>query len=197
MIFTLIGMPGSGKSVMAKTVASKLKIRHMDGDRLIERTTGRKLQTIINEDGVDAFKKIEHDVLLSFESDVDLVFSTGGSAVYYDDVMRHLASRGPIIYLYVGLPELLSRLGDFSKRGIVLKPGQTIGDLFRERAGLYEKYADAKVNCNGAAYPRYQREVIRVIERYRPRQNAAPAGTSQDRSKNPAPAGKNGKPEPQ
>lgn len=163
MIFTLIGMPASGKSCMGKAIASKLKMKLLDGDKLIEAKTGRKLQDIIDEDGLEAFKKIEQETLLSIEDD-NIILAPGGSAVYYDSVMQKFKKKGKIVYIYVSLPILKERLGDFSKRGVVLKPGQTIDDLYRERTKLYEKYADIKINCNGKAYPKYRAELIRKIE---------------------------------
>ena len=163
MIFTLVGMPASGKSCMGKAIASKLKMRLLDGDRLIESVTGRKLQKIIDEDGLDAFKKIEEETLLSIEDD-NIILAPGGSAVYYDSVMQKCKKRGKIIYIYVSLPLIKERLGDYSKRGVVLKPGQTIDDLYKERTKLYEKYADITINCNGKAYPKYRAELIKKIE---------------------------------
>ena len=163
MIFTLVGMPASGKSCMGKAIASKLKMRLLDGDRLIESVTGRKLQEIIDEDGLDAFKKIEEETLLSIEDD-NIILAPGGSAVYYDSVMQKCKKRGKIIYIYVSLPLIKERLGDYSKRGVVLKPGQTIDDLYKERTKLYEKYADITINCNGKAYPKYRAELIKKIE---------------------------------
>ena len=56
--------------------------------------------------------------------------------------------------------------GDFSKRGIVLKPGQTIRDLYNERAPLYKKHADVTILCDGNAYPQYQSAVIRAAKRF-------------------------------
>ncbi len=165
MTFTLIGMPGSGKSCMGKALSSKLKIKNIDTDRLIENNTGRKLQEIINEDGLLAFKKIEEETLLSMK-DENFVISTGGSAVYYERAMQHLKTLGPVIYLYVGFETIEERLGDFSKRGVVLAPGQSLKDLYDERTALYEKYADIKVNCDGNAYPRYQAQLLAAIKNY-------------------------------
>lgn len=167
MTFTLIGMPASGKSCIGRAIANKLKLKNVDSDRLIEKRVGRPLQTIINEDGLDAFEKIEEEVLLSIE-DENLIISTGGSAVYYDRAMRHLKSLGPVIYLYASFETIRRRLGDFSARGVVLKPGQTLRDLYNERVRLYVKYADITINCDGNAYPRYQAELIEAI---RKRQN--------------------------
>ncbi len=162
MTITLIGMPGAGKSIMGKALAKALGYRWIDGDRAIEEKTGRRLQNIINEDGVSAFRKIEEEVLLSLAGD-NVVISTGGSAIYYDRAMRHFKENGKVVYLYVGVDELIKRLGDFSKRGIVLAPGKTIKDLYEERAPLYEKYADITVNCDGEAYSTYQKALNEKI----------------------------------
>lgn len=165
MIFTLIGMPGSGKSCMGKAVASKLKIRNIDSDTLIEKNEGKKLWQIMEEIGTEGFKKLEEQTLLNFDVD-NCILSTGGSAVYYDAAMKHLKSLGKVIYLKVDLHVIKERLGDFSKRGIVLKPGQTIDDLYNERCALYEKYADIVVNCSGKAFARYHANLISEITKY-------------------------------
>ena len=164
MTVTLIGMPGAGKSCMGRALSRKLKMRVVDGDRLIEERTGKKLYEIIDEEGLDGFKKIEEETLLSITED-NIIISPGGSAIYYDKVMQHFKERGIVIYLYVSPDTLLARLGDFSKRGIVLKEGQTIKDLYEERAPLMEKYADIKLNCDGVAYGKYQKTALELIKK--------------------------------
>ena len=165
MNITIIGMPGSGKSCMARALSSKLKMKNIDGDKLIKKVTKRELQDIINEDGLEEFKKIEEDILLTIP-DSNLIVSPGGSAVYYESVMKHFKSMGPIVYLHVTPQNLIKRLGDFSRRGIVLKPGQTIEDLYNERLPLFEKYADITVNCDGTAYSKYQKDALEKIQNY-------------------------------
>ena len=165
MTFTLIGMPGCGKSCMGRAISSKLKTKNLDTDRLIEKNTGRRLQEIINTDGLDSFKILEEETLLTLR-DEGFVISTGGSAVYYEKAMQHLKSLGPVIYLYVSFPIIKKRLGDYSARGVVLLPGQTLEDLYNERVKLYEKYADITVNCDGNAYPKYQAELIAKLDKY-------------------------------
>ena len=162
MTITLIGMPAAGKSCMGRHLSKKLKMRVIDGDRLIEQVTGRKLQDIINEDGLDAFKAIEERVLLSIDED-NVIIAPGGSAVYYPSVMEYFKSRGIVVYLYASPETIIERLGDFSRRGVALKPGQTINDLYLERAPLLEKYSDVTVKCEANAFPRYHAEALDKI----------------------------------
>lgn len=162
MMITFIGMPGAGKSCMSKNISKRLKRSVVDGDRLIEQVTGRKLQEIIDNDGIEAFKKIEREVLLSI-TDESLIVSPGGSAVYYDDVMQHFKKHGIVVYLYISFETMKKRIGDYSQRGIVLAPGTTLKDLYDERCPLLEKYADITVNCDGDAFGKYHTDAINKI----------------------------------
>ena len=166
MIFTLIGMPGSGKSCMGRAVSSKMKLQLLDSDKMIEKRVGKRLQDIIDEAGVDEFRRIEEEVLLSIEAPEDghAILSTGGSAVYSRRGMEHLRSLGKVIYLYCSVDTIIARIDNFADRGIVLKPGQDLRGLFDERTPLYESYADITVSCDGKAYPRYQKKLISEIQ---------------------------------
>ena len=167
MIFTLIGMPGAGKSCMGRTVSGKLRLPLIDSDKLIEKRFGKKLQTILDELGVDEFRRVEEEVLLELTSgDEHVILSTGGSAVYSKRAMDYLRTQGKVIYLYCSCDTIIKRIDNPDDRGIVLKPGQTLRDLYAERTPLYEAAADITVSCDGVAYPRYQRELMSVIEKY-------------------------------
>ena len=79
------------------------------------------------------------------------MIATGGSVVYGKEAMEHFKDMGTVIYLKLPYDEIKERLGDLTKRGVVLKPGQTLKDLYEERIPLYEKYADITINCTGKA----------------------------------------------
>ena len=165
MVITFVGMPGCGKSCMGRAMSGKLKMKLIDSDKLIEKRYGKKLQELIDELGVVEFRRIEEEVLMSIEGD-NMIISTGGSAIYSDAGMKHLKELGKVFYLFCSYETMRERLGDFSKRGIVLKPGQTIKDLYDERAPLYKKYADVTILCDGNAYPQYQGAVLRAAKRF-------------------------------
>ena len=165
MTITLIGMPAVGKSCMGRAIAKHFNMKLIDGDKVIERVEGRRLQQIMDEEGLSGFKTIEERVLLSIKDD-NIVFTPGGSAVYYPDVMEQFKKSGIVVYLYASAKVISNRMVDFSQRGVVLEEGMTMQDLYNQRAPLFEKYADITVNCNGTAFPRYRAEAINKITEY-------------------------------
>ena len=163
MVFTLIGMPASGKSCMGKAVAKKLGLRHIDTDKIIEKQYGKSLNELVDTLGREDFMKIEEATLMAF-SDDNVILSTGGSAIYYPSAIEHLRSLGKIIYLYCSYDVIKERLGDYSKRGVILREGQTLKDLYDERTKLYEKYADITVDVGGNCYPLYHQRIMDAIK---------------------------------
>lgn len=161
MNIVLIGMPGCGKSTVGVVLAKVLGMQFCDTDILIQQKTLRCLQDIINEQGNDAFLACESDTLCSLDID-NAVIATGGSAVYSDDAMRHLRKMGTVVYLDVSEPEIEKRLADFAARGVAIKDGMTVADLYNERIPLYEKYADIIVAAEGDGIPGV---VSRIIEK--------------------------------
>ena len=103
------------------------------------------LSEIIKKEGTDGFMKIENDVNASIDTD-RTVIATGGSVVYCEEAMEHLKSIGTVIYLRLSLESLSKRLGNLVGRGVVLKKGQTLEHLYKERTPLYEKYADLTID---------------------------------------------------
>lgn len=137
----LIGMPGVGKSTIGVILAKVLGYQFMDADLLIQKREGKLLKEIIAKKGVDGFIDVENDVNKSIVAE-KTVIATGGSVVYGKEAMEHLSEIGTVIYLELDLPTLEHRLGNLNRRGVVLRPGQSLNDIFQERVPLYEKYAD-------------------------------------------------------
>ena len=140
----LIGMPASGKSTVGVLLAKVLGCGFIDTDLLIQRQEGCRLEETIRTKGLEEFLDIEGRVCAGLDVE-RTVIATGGSVVYRDWAMEHLASLGTLVYLHVSLPELATRLSDMKGRGVALREGQTLADLYAERTVLYERYADLTV----------------------------------------------------
>ena len=120
----------------------------IDTDLLIQRAEKKRLSQIIAERGVDGFLEVENRVNASVEAD-HCVIATGGSAVYGEEAMRHFKKIGHIMYLKVDYDTISKSLRNIKKRGVALKEGQTLRDLYDERVLLYEKYADTVIEEKG------------------------------------------------
>ena len=118
----LIGMPGAGKSTIGVVLAKTAALEFVDTDLLIQKQTGRKLQDIIDRDGIDEFLKIEGGVISAID-----------------------CKNSVIVYLDVPLDEIKRRVDNITTRGIAMKSGETLETVYNERLPLYKKYADITV----------------------------------------------------
>ena len=143
----LIGMPGCGKSTCGVLAAKALCKSFADTDLLIQAAEGAGLQTILNTQGPDYFALAEERILCGFHES-NCVVATGGSAVYYEQAMTHLRELGTVIYLKISFEEMCSRISNITTRGILLRDGETLEDMFRAREQRYEEYADIILDCD-------------------------------------------------
>ncbi len=144
----LIGMPGSGKTTIGTELAEKLGYGYIDSDSVIVAREGKRLPEIIAAVGREKFLDIEAKVNSELCAN-RCVIATGGSVIYREYAMQKLKTIGKIVYLKLSLATLEERLGDLKARGVALKDGFTLQDLYEERTPLYEKYADITVELDG------------------------------------------------
>ena len=136
-----IGMPASGKSTVGVVVAKRLGYEFIDTDLLIQKQEKKLLKEIIAEVGNEGFLEIENQVNRDVNPE-KAVISPGGSVVYCKEAMEHFKEIGTIVYLKVSYETINQRISNAKNRGVVLKEGQTLKDLYDERTALFEKYAD-------------------------------------------------------
>lgn len=160
---TLIGMPASGKSTVGVLLAKRLGYSFVDVDLVIQEQEGRLLKEIIEQEGTEGFLKVENRV--NRELDVRRsIIAPGGSVIYGTHAMEHLKEISTVVYLKLSYEEVENRLEDLKDRGVALKDGMTLRDLYEERVPLYEKYADITVDESGKTPGRTVDELRAVME---------------------------------
>jgi len=161
----LIGMPGAGKSTVGILLAKEMGLDLVDTDISIQVREGKTLQQITDQSGYLTLRDIEEQVLLA-EKIIGKVVSTGGSAVYSEAGMTHLAQDSVVVFLDVPLAALEARISNFSSRGIARHPGQSFDDLFAERSVLYHRYANICVDCSTLSIDEVLQKTLRLIAQY-------------------------------
>lgn len=156
----LIGMPGAGKSTVGVVLAKALGYNFVDSDLVIQKETGKRLFEIIDEVGIDEFLNIENRINAALSVEKSVV-ATGGSVIYGEEAMEHLKSIGKVIYLKTDYESLEMRLGNLLKRGVAIRSGNTLLDLYNERVPLYEMYADITIDTKNKGI----REVVEDISK--------------------------------
>ena len=160
----LIGMPGCGKTTLGTELSEKIGYGYIDSDSVIVAREGKRLSEIIAEKGREAFLDIEAKINSELCAN-RCVIATGGSVIYRDYAMEKLKTIGTIVYIKLPYEVIARRLGDLKKRGVALKEGFTLRDLYEERVPLYEKYADIKVELIGETIAQSVNKVITAIEK--------------------------------
>ena len=146
MNVTLIGMPGSGKSLVGGKLADKLGYKLLELDKILEQEYRLSLQQIVEMLGAETFLDKEAEVAISQTTDRDgLVVSPGGSVVYRTHAMEYLKRISTLVYLEVPVEVIRERIGD-TLRGIVNIENKTLVQLQAERTPLYKKWADHIIN---------------------------------------------------
>lgn len=159
----LIGMPGVGKSTVGVILAKIMGYQFVDADLVIQQQHGKLLKEIIAEEGIDGFIKVENDVNKSLNVHKTII-ATGGSVVYGNEAMQHLSEIATIVYLELDLLSLTRRLGNLKNRGVVLRDGQALKDIYNERVPLYNKYADIIVNEEHCSIERTVSKIVKKLE---------------------------------
>ena len=166
----LIGMPGSGKSTVGVVLAKALGMKFLDVDLLIQEREGELLQTLIDQRGVEAFLDLERDAICSLDCRGTVV-APGGSCVCREESIAHMRGLGRVVYLRLSLENVAGRIHNQASRGIALSPGQTLADVYRYRAPLYEKCAHITVDAGGQSLA----ETVQTVKEALAKRSAEPS----------------------
>ncbi len=162
MNYVLIGMPSCGKSTVGVLLAKEIGFDFLDVDILLQSRAGKRIQAILDDEGLEAFKKIEEDTLCSIDVD-RTVISTGGSAVYSGKGMRNVKKNATVIYISVPLEEIYARIENLKSRGIAGLSEKHFAKIYLERKALYEKYADITVDGTGLVKDELLKAILKAI----------------------------------
>lgn len=158
----LIGMPGCGKSTVGVLAAKALTMDFVDTDLLLQRQSGKPLQRMVDELGTVGFSETEERCVRALEA-THTVIATGGSVALEDGAMAHLRKNALIVFLFLPYETVEKRLKNIKTRGIAMRKGQTLRDLYDLRQPAYRKWADVVLKADGLGVEETVNRLVEIV----------------------------------
>ena len=154
----LIGMMGSGKSTVGKILAEKMELLFIDLDSEIEKTGGKSVSEIFNQDGEDQFRKLESEELKQYS---ESVVACGGGIILDEENRQYINENGVAVLLTASMEELSHRLSDSGNRPLLADDNteEALTKLWLERQLHYLNTADFTIETDGKN-PKQLTEII-------------------------------------
>jgi shikimate kinase len=165
-MIALIGMPGSGKSTVGRSLARRLQIDWADTDQVIEQRLGCTVRAYFDQHGEAAFRDIEEAVIDELTLGAPIVLATGGGAVLRPVNRQRLHQRGTVIYLRSSPEQLYRRLRNDTKRPLlqVADPLKRLREMYEARDLLYRECAHYVIDTHGYALHMLVNRVLMQLE---------------------------------
>ena len=155
----LIGMMGSGKSTVGKTLSEKMHKPFIDLDSEIEKATGKNISEIFDTDGEKQFRKMETKQLKQYS---ESIVACGGGIVLKDENREFINENGATILLTASMEELSHRLSDSGNRPLLADENteEALTKLWLERQLHYLNTADFTIETDGKNPEQLTEEIL-------------------------------------
>ncbi len=137
---TLVGMPGCGKSTIARRLAELSGREFIDIDERIEQNAGMSIADIFKTQGEAAFRRMEKEMLLDFCMHGGRVIATGGGAVLDVENREAISSNSYVVFIGRALQDLAVEGRPLSIAA------DSLLQMFRQRLPYYKQCADNTIN---------------------------------------------------
>lgn len=165
MNLVLIGYRGTGKSTVARLLATKLGRPAVSLDAEIVKQAGSPIPAIVQAHGWPYFRDLEATVTASCAARDNLVLDCGGGVILRPDNVANLRRNGKLFWLRASVGEIVRRIEHGTERP-ALTAGKTfteeVEDVLRERTPLYEAAAHHCVDTDGRTPPQVAEEILRL-----------------------------------
>jgi shikimate kinase len=163
-VLVLVGPPGSGKTTVGRVLARRLEVSFTDVDAVIVERAGKPIADVFLEDGEEAFRAIEREVVAHALATVDGVLALGGGSVLAAETRRLLRGHR-VVHLTVGLADGLRRTGMSTARPLLagVNPRATFRALLEARAPLYREVATVEIETSRRSSGQVARAVLQAL----------------------------------
>ena len=161
----LVGMPGSGKSVISRLLSDITNQNLIDTDKLIEKETRLKISEIFQRKGENFFRKIEEKIVLNSLKFSNNIIAIGGGAFLNDKIREKIKYNCLSVWLKWNQQTLILRIKNSKKRPkAYLLEEKDLIKLINIRSKIYSK-ADYKINCDNLTKEQITNKILKIYEK--------------------------------
>jgi shikimate kinase len=142
-----VGLPGSGKSTVGRSVAERVGAIFADLDKVVERQQGMPIERIFAEAGEVAFRRMESDAMGSLLEGDPCVLAPGGGWAAQPGEMDRAKQHGLVVYLKTMITTAVDRTKMHDYRPLLMSEDryERMRELLKEREPFYTM-ADAEID---------------------------------------------------
>jgi shikimate kinase len=166
MNIVLIGMRGSGKTMVGKILARKLGRELVEMDELITRRAGLTIPEIVERYGWRKFRDIEEEITDQVAKLDNTINASGGGVVTREKNIQQLKKSGVLVWLKANVDTLFERIGEDSERPPLVSSRSQREDIemtLVERISLYQKAADFVVDTENKTPEEVAEAIINLL----------------------------------
>lgn len=158
----LIGLMGSGKSIIGKELSNIYDTNFFDSDLEIEKKENLSINLIFKNYGENYFRKVEEEICLSLLNKSNTIISLGGGSIINNKIRKSIENSSYSIYLKVDINILMKRLNNSNRRPLLQTTDKKnkLENLYKVRKKFYNN-ADLIIENN-----KNKKEAIKEIESY-------------------------------
>ena len=162
----LIGMMGSGKSVVGKKLANQLNMNYVDIDIDLESINDMKILDIFSQSGEKKFREMESAYFIEKSKQTNCMFSTGGGIILDKTNRFVLKNNGVTFFLEGDCNVLFNRLKHQSNRPLLNSdnPMDQISLIWEKRKEYYYESSHYTINTNDLSIDDVVNEIILKLD---------------------------------
>ena len=162
----LVGMMGSGKSVIGKMLAKKVKLEFIDIDNKIEKNQKNTISEIFKKRGENYFRKIEENISITFLKLENKIISLGGGGYINSNIRKQCMNNCLSIWLNWKPEVLINRIKNNKKRPLASSLSTNeIKKLIKERSKIYN-LSDHQIICDKLEKNQIVNKIIKIYENF-------------------------------
>ena len=160
----LLGMMGSGKSIIGNLISKKLKLEFIDIDNVIEEEANMNITEIFLKKGENFFRNLEEKITIKSLESSNVVISLGGGGFVNEKIRKEVITNNFSFWLNWNNTTLFNRIKNSYKRPITFYlSNQKLLELIEKRKKIYSK-ADFEINCNKLSKTEIVKKIIILYE---------------------------------